>query len=188
MDSTATTEDDVGKAAIATYDLRALELYLNRELSWLQFNRRVLHEAQDARTPLLERVKFLAIVNSNLDEFFMKRIAVLRDRPTPERALLMKEIRARLLPMPCGCSCKSRSVTLAVQRMKIEVFGDLLEGDVVVRRGNDEIRPGTRITPQPRADAREGTGAWLARLFIRNPAMNPAPRVRRADAALLLRE
>jgi polyphosphate kinase len=80
MDGAATTEDVVGKAAVATYDLRAPELYLNRELSWLQFNRRVLHEAQDARTPLLERVKFLAIVNSNLDEFFMKRIGGLKQQ------------------------------------------------------------------------------------------------------------
>jgi polyphosphate kinase len=49
-------------------------LYLNRELTWLEFNQRVLHEAEDERTPLLERVKFLSIVSSNLDEFFMKRI------------------------------------------------------------------------------------------------------------------
>ncbi|MBN2106490.1 MAG: RNA degradosome polyphosphate kinase, partial [Deltaproteobacteria bacterium] len=61
-------------AAAAGPDLSSPQLYLNRELTWLRFNSRVLHEAADIRTPLLERVKFLSITGSNLDEFFMKRI------------------------------------------------------------------------------------------------------------------
>ncbi len=62
------------------FDLLAPECYLNRELTWLNFNYRVLHEAQDSRTPLLERVKFLSILGSNLDEFFMKRIGGLKQQ------------------------------------------------------------------------------------------------------------
>ena len=60
--------------------LSSPDLYLNRELTWLSFNRRVLAEAEDERNPLLERLKFLAITSSNLDEFFMKRIGGLKQQ------------------------------------------------------------------------------------------------------------
>src|SRR3954453_80204 len=61
-------------------DLESSELYANRELSWLDFNDRVLQLAEDERLPLLGRAKFCAIYGTNLDEFFMVRVAGLHDQ------------------------------------------------------------------------------------------------------------
>ena len=85
------------------------EWFTNRELSWLEFNRRVLEEAQDASNPILDRVKFLAIVDSNLAEFYEVRVAGLKqqaeagvsdrnpDGLTPEEqlALFEKELKEK---------------------------------------------------------------------------------------------
>ena len=78
--SSVVTADDGAPSAAPppVSDLDAPEWYANRELSWLDFNDRVLAEARDRRNPLLERLKFLAITGSNLDEFYEKRVGWLR--------------------------------------------------------------------------------------------------------------
>src|SRR4051812_6658694 len=92
---------------MAAVSLKSPKLYLNRELSWLAFNRRVLEEAEDASNPLLERVKFLAITAGNLDEFWEVRISALLQQiedgydepgpdgltPTAERDRIAAEVR-----------------------------------------------------------------------------------------------
>ncbi|MGH2413407.1 MAG: RNA degradosome polyphosphate kinase, partial [Microcystaceae cyanobacterium] len=97
------------KEVTSAIDLDNPQYYFNRELSWLEFNHRVLHEALDPRTPLLERVKFAAIFSSNLDEFFMVRIASLKQQVTAQVTTLtpdgrtpqqqLDEISQRLHPM-----------------------------------------------------------------------------------------
>lgn len=75
-----TKSGTVNKGDKTTFDLSASEWYLNRELTWLEFNRRVFNESKDERNPLLERVFFHSVIGSNLDEFFMKRIGGLKQQ------------------------------------------------------------------------------------------------------------
>src|SRR5271166_1635131 len=103
--STAAAVVSVGDHGVlnATLSGALADVWIDRDLGWLDFNERVLAEALDERTPLLERVKFLAIFTSNLDEFFMKRIAVLRggearDRDSGARRDLLERLRNKLLP------------------------------------------------------------------------------------------
>jgi polyphosphate kinase len=108
-------------------------LLINRELSWLEFNRRVLHEAQDPRTPLLERVKFLSIFASNLDEFFQVRVAGLRqqvaahlsdltpDGLTPEDQLRTIAVTVRALQREHG-ACLTHDVLPALAERGIELI------------------------------------------------------------------
>jgi polyphosphate kinase len=107
--------------------------YLNRELSWLEFNARVLHEARDERNPLLERVKFLTIFASNLDEFFQVRIAGLRQQVeagsvshSPDGRTADEQLaaaRARVLEMVADHS----SIYLDVRRALAEAGVELLD-------------------------------------------------------------
>jgi polyphosphate kinase len=83
--------------------------YINRELSWIEFNRRVLEQANDETVPLLERIKFLAIFSSNTDEFFMVRVAALQNKIKANTAttrpdgipnpVVLQKIRERILPL-----------------------------------------------------------------------------------------
>jgi polyphosphate kinase len=95
-------------------DLSLPSLYINRELSLLEFQRRVLEEAQDERNPILERLKFLAIFGSNMDEFFMVRVSGIR-----------KQVEARIMEVsPDGLT--PPEVLAATRRLALEMYADAL--------------------------------------------------------------
>jgi polyphosphate kinase len=108
------------------FDLTSPEWYLNRELTWLEFNRRVLHEGEDERTPLLERIMFLSIVGGNLDEFYMKRIGGLKQQVGAGVRKLTVDGRT-----PGGqideCHAVVRSILVKKEQLEQELLGKLSE-------------------------------------------------------------
>src|SRR4029453_18080672 len=113
------------------------QLFINRELSWLEFNRRVLEEALDQRHPLLERLKFLAIFSSNLDEFFMIRVSGLQEaleagitETSPDGMTAseqLREISQRLRPM----------LDTQMTCLKSDVLPALAQSGLVIRNYRD---------------------------------------------------
>lgn len=113
------------------------EAWIDRDLSWLEFNRRVLSEALDDRTPLLERLKFLGIFTTNLDEFFMKRVGAMRTRAhaSGSQAAIesfnghMARLREALFPMlleQADCFSRLRPM-LAAHGIRLADWDDLTE-------------------------------------------------------------
>jgi polyphosphate kinase len=112
-----------GEAVAAGPDLTNPALYINRETSWLAFNERVLDQAGDARWPLLERLKFLAIYSSNLDEFFMIRVSGLHEQ---------LEAAALVEASPDGLSAREQLTRIGqIIRVQLDTAARLLAGDLL---------------------------------------------------------
>jgi polyphosphate kinase len=152
---------------MAKSDLDAPQYYINRELSWLEFNDRVLREGLSKDVPLLERLKFLAIVSSNLDEFFMIRVAGLKrravgkvtradfsgmtpqqqlagirqrvDRMLAEQAKGIREVAAGLMPQ--GIALLDYAETNAEQRRFLKSYFTTGILPVLTPLGADELNP-----------------------------------------------
>jgi len=114
--------------------------YLDRELSWLSFNQRVLELAEDDQVPLLERVNFLAIFASNLDEFFMVRVAGLKRRIATGLAVPTNVGRS-----PTDVLNDIGIVAHDLQERHARVFGDIEHGDAAALGGGEIVHGRTTL-------------------------------------------
>ncbi|MEP6864043.1 MAG: RNA degradosome polyphosphate kinase, partial [Deltaproteobacteria bacterium] len=154
-----------GVGDIVPTALDAPELYLNRELTYLNFCWRVMHEGEDERVPLLERVKFLAIVSSNIDEFFQKRIGGLKQQVGAQLHSTTPDGRT---PQQQIADCLDLITRLETKKIQIV---DKLLGELKA--------VGVWIAPFKELDAQER--AWIREFYLRNifplvtpQAMDPA--------------
>ena len=150
--SAATAMVSIGDAGVLNKELSQplSEVWIDRDLSWLDFNDRVLAEALDARTPLLERVKFLAIFTSNLDEFFMKRISILRRGSAVEQIKLLAQVHDRLtqsLGRQAACYRDQIVPELAKQGVQLLKWDDLTPGQREEAERYFEAEISAAITP-----------------------------------------
>src|SRR5262245_19524853 len=157
MDALNTTANEVASGLEITPD--SPRRFINRELSWLAFNMRVLEEASNQRQPLLERVRFLSISADNLDEFYMVRVAGLVDMLQTRSSLLSDD------GMTSGeqlAAIRERASTLMARQQ--EVWANL----------QDELREAGIAVLDP-SELTEGERVWLDQYFIEQvfPILTP---------------
>lgn len=160
--STVTGSDGSSSPEAAADAIAALpgsEKYLNRELSWLQFNMRVLEEAENARHPLLERLRFLSISGNNLDEFYMVRVAGLRGQSDLKLEVLSDDGKS---PMQQLIEVNDLAETLMTKQQA--VWSGLKEE---MRDNNIVVLKTGEITPTQRA--------WIEGYFLESifPVLTP---------------
>ncbi len=144
---------------MAQTNLKDPALYINRELSWLEFNQRVLDEGANEEAPLLERLKFLAIVSSNLDEFFMIRVGGLRQQR---------------LARPDRRDASGLTADGQLQAIHARVARMVADQALAIRAVVDRLR-GEQIVLMDLAQAVDRNGKFLARFFKTHvlPALTP---------------